>query len=267
MKVPAKIPFFGLSVLKIGLFFIFLSFFSPSSSLAQDLGDLDDDYVREFIYGINLNSNGGLIGGFMLKGTKIVRPKVYRSIGLEIVGVKNPKELHFQSPSGNNFILGKKNYFFAFRPQYGRDFVLFRKADEEGVQVSANFAAGPSIGLQIPYYILYDRSRQGTIFADLRAEAYDPAIHTNINNIFGPGGFLQGLGESKVLVGINAKIGLSLDFGAVRNSITGVEAGFTFEVFDRAPLIMVSPNVRDPAVKNQQFFTATYLTFFFGSRK
>jgi hypothetical protein len=267
MEIMAKVAFFGFYNLRIYWFFSFFSIFPIYFAAAQDILEVDEDYVKEFIYGINLNSNGGRIGGFILKGTKIVRPKVYRSLGLEIMGIKNPKEERFQSPSGNTYIFGKKNYLFSIRPQYGRDIILFRKAPEEGVQVSANFAAGPSIGLEIPYYILYDYGRGSTLFADLRAEAYDPVKHNNQNLIFGPGGFLQGLGESKILVGANAKIGLSLDFGAVRNSITGVEAGFTFEIFDRAPVLVVSPKVGDPPVKNQQIFTATYLTFFFGTRK
>lgn len=260
--------YFNMSSLnRLSLFLaLFFTFYLSSLEFGQAQDpELDEDYISEFIYGVNLNTNGGLLGGFMLKGTKIVKPKVYRSLGLELVGVKNPKEDRFSTPSGNSFIFGKKNYLYSLRMQYGRDIVLFGKAPEEGVQVSANFAAGPSLGFEVPYYVQY--AYEGDL-NQIRSEPYDPVKHEFIGYIYAPGGFLQGIGEAKIIPGINAKVGLSLDFGTFRNSISGAEVGFSFEAYTRAPQIMTNPdNSSDLAVKNQQFFTAAYLTFFFGSRK
>lgn len=246
------------------IFFILLLFISIHSVSSQDFST-QEDYISEFIYGINLNTNGGLIGGFFIKSTKIIKPKVYRSIGLEIVGVKNTKEIRTQSiQTGNTFIPGKRNYLYSIRPLYGRDFILFRKAPEEGVHVTASFAIGPSIGLLVPYHILYNF---GT---EIRSEQYDPQIHDNFNNILGTGGFLEGIGDSEFLWGGYLKGGISLDFGAFRNSITGIEAGFYLEVFNReAELLGVPPIGFSPEIEvpNQSIFPGAYLNIFFGSRK
>ncbi|GAB4404533.1 MAG: hypothetical protein OHK0053_30050 [Microscillaceae bacterium] len=235
---------------------------STSATMAQEI-DVPEDYISEFIYGININTNGGLIGGIMFKTTKIIKPKWYRSLGIELVSVKNPKETRFTSPqTGNNFVYGKRNYFFSIRPQYGRDIILFRKAPDEGVQISANLAAGPSLGLQIPYNINYQFP--GGI---IRTEQYEPSRHPDIFQILGSTTFLDGLGQTNFILGAHIKAGISLDFGAFRNSITGLELGFMMEAFTQKPEILVSPNPSDPPAPNAQVFTAAYANFFFGSRK
>ena len=227
----------------------------------------DEDYISEFIYGLNINTNGGFIGGVFFKTTKIVKPKVYRSLGIEIVGIKNNKEVRTQSVrTGNTFIPGKRNYLYSFRFQYGRDYVLFRKAPEEGVLVTATFAAGPSLGLQIPYHILYNFD------GELRSEQYDPTVHTSFGDIFQAGGFLEGIGNTEFLFGAHIKAGISLDFGTFRNSITGVEAGFTLEVFHKtaellAPVSFQSGGNLPEIPTNRSVFPGAYLSIFFGTRK
>lgn len=231
--------------------------------MAQGFDFSDEDYISEFIYGANINTNGGLIGGIFFKNTKIIKPKVYRSLGFEIVGIKNSKEIRTQSVrTGNTFIPGKRNYLYSIRFQYGRDYILFRKGPEEGVQVSAIFAAGPSIGLQIPYYILYNFD------GEARSEQYDPNVHTDLNEILQAGGFLEGIGGTQFLFGGNIKAGLSLDFGTFRNSITGVEAGFTLEVFNKkAELLAPIAGFTGEIPTNRSIFPGAYLSIFFGSRK
>ncbi len=250
--------------LKIKLYAFLLSLLClPFYSKAQDV-DVPEDYISELIYGINLNTNGGLIGGFMLKSTKIIKPKVYRSIGIEIVHVKSPKEIRITSPNtGNSFIYAKRNYLYSFRPQYGRDIILFRKAPEEGIQVSGIFAGGPSFGLVVPYYILYNSS------SGIRSVQYDPNIHTSITDMLGPGNLLDGIGGSKIILGLHAKVGMSLDFGTFRNSISGVEVGVTVEGFGQTPELVANPDTSSTALEapNKRIFTAFYVNIFFGTRK
>lgn len=253
--------------MKRNLILAFALLFFVNFAQAQNR-EVEEDYISEFIYGVNLNTNGGLIGGIMFKSNKIVKPKVYRSLGLEIVQVKNRKELRNQSTvTGNSFIPGKRNYLYSFRFQYGRDYILFRKAPEEGVQVSATFAAGPSVGVLVPYFILYQ-------FQDgIRSEQYDPDVHVAFDRILGTGGFLEGIANSDIILGAHIKAGLSLDFGAFRNSITGIEAGFTFEFFNNRPEILVAPpDIRggippDTQIPNRQVFGAAFINIFFGTRK
>ena len=69
---------------------LLLGVFITYSSLAQDDGNYE--YDREFIWGINKNTNGGLIGGFIIKTSKAIDPYTFRTIGGEIMNVKHPKE-------------------------------------------------------------------------------------------------------------------------------------------------------------------------------
>ena len=103
------------------------------------------DYNSEFTWGINKNSSGGLIGGFTFKKARRMNDWMLESFGIEIMNVKHPQEVRRSSNStGNYFIYGKNNYLYAFRFQYGRDFILFRKASQQGVEVKAVTAIGPS---------------------------------------------------------------------------------------------------------------------------
>lgn len=244
--------------MNIKLFILLSLLLTSFISLSQEVPEIEyEDHYKETIFGINLNTNGGLIGGFNFKISKIKKEKQYETFGFEIVGVKHPKEQRFTNVNtGNSFILAKRNYLFSFRPQYGRDFILFRKAPEEGVQITAVFAAGPSIGLQVPYHILYNFESP----IGLQSEQYDPDVHIEGNRIQGVAGIFDGIGGTKVLLGINAKAGINLSFWAFRNSISGLEAGFTFEAFTEETEILAF-------AQNRSIFTAAYLTLFFGSRK
>jgi hypothetical protein len=243
--------------------FVFTCFLLPISSQAQ-IYQYQEDHVKEFIYGVNINTNGGLIGGVFLKGNKIIKPKTYRSWGLEIVGVKHKKEIKLQGANGSTFVPGKLNHLIVIRPQYGRDYLIFRKAPEEGVQVSLSWATGPSIGWLIPYHIIYREQDKDV------SVAFDPAVHVAYNNILGSGTIFEGIGESKFTFGAHAKAGISLDFSAFRNSITGIELGVNVEGFIEEPKIMTNPpsiSVVGQEVKNHQLFASLYLNFFFGMRK
>ena len=115
---------------------------------------------REVYWGINKNSWGGLFGGGVLKFSDKISDKMYKTLGFELVNIKHPKENKYSSAIGygRTFIWGKKNYFFSLRGQYGREMILFSKKDEQGIRINAQLAAGPSIGLQVPYYIKYSRN-------------------------------------------------------------------------------------------------------------
>src|SRR5690349_17652034 len=112
------------------------------------------DYQSEFTWGINKNTRGGLIGGFMFKKARKLNDRVLESFGLEIMNVKHPQERRQHSLStGNFFVYGKSNYLYALRFQYGRDIILFKKAPQQGVEIKAVFAVGPSFGVVAPYYV------------------------------------------------------------------------------------------------------------------
>jgi len=239
-----------------GIFLKKISFISLFFFFAIQVFAQDEDYDKELTYGINLNTNAGLIGGFMFKYAKRRDEGQFNTLTFELVNIKHPKEMRYPSPiTGNTFVFGKQNYLFSFRMQYGRDIILFYKAPEKGVKVSAVLAGGFSLGIAKPYQILYQYGPN-----DVRSEAYNPDTHRFIDAILGTGGFFEGFGDARFIPGVNAKIGASLDFGTFKNSITGFEAGFNFEAFTEKVILV-------PAASNNQFFTGVYLTIFFGSRK
>ncbi|MBC8111117.1 MAG: hypothetical protein H7Y04_08680, partial [Verrucomicrobia bacterium] len=176
---------------------------------AQNM-DEDDNYASEFTYGITLSTTGGIPSGFILKNARFIKDRWYHVFFLEVMNVKHPKEYrsnNFTQTYGGAFVYDKLNNFYVIRPQYGREYVLFRKAAEQGVQIDAILAGGPSLGFLKPYYIQYVYSN-----SDVRTERYDPNVHPNANAIAGNGGFWNGLGESKLQIGANLKAGITFEF-------------------------------------------------------
>lgn len=224
---------------------------------------LDDEiYYQESSIGVNFNTSGGLIGGIV--GRMAFRANATRSnvVNLEIVHVKHHKEQKFASAAtGSGFIPGKVNYLFAVRPQFGQEYLLFNKYPEEGIQLSAVFAGGPSFGFIKPYFIDYDYTDYANPVAlpDQRTEAYDPEIHTSDQRILGSSGVFHGFNQMKVRLGLNFKAGLNFEFGKYRDTVMGVEAGFSYEVYTKAIELY-------PIDSNPNSFSSVYLTLYIGSR-
>ncbi len=210
----------------------------------------DYDYTSETIWGINKNSASGLIGGFIFRMSRSVKPNHYRTLGLELINVKHPAESRVISRTGNYFIVGKTNHLFAIRGQYGRDIVLFKKAPQQGVQITATGSVGPSIGLETPYYIEYNQFVK---------EPYDPAVH-RIENITGSGFIFQGLFQSNLVIGLNIRAGLSFEFGTFKSNVSGFEIGALLDAYARK-INMI------PESDNYAVWPTVYITLFYGSRK
>jgi hypothetical protein len=141
--------------------------------------------------------------------------------------------------------------------------VFFRKAPESGVQVNGIFAGGPSIGLQVPYYIVYDYTNYSggpTKQTDYRTEQYDPRKHDSNERIRGNAGFLTGLAGTNVNIGAHVKSGLSFEYGRYREDVTGVEVGFLLEAYPKKIILI-------PRSNNASFFTSVYLILYYGRRK
>lgn len=234
---------------------LFLSFSVGSQQVhAQDTEDYE--YTREFIWGVNKNTNSGFIGGLVLKFSQAITPTKFQTFGLEIVNVKHPKELRTTaSTTGNTFILGKSNYLYSIRGQYGREFILFKKAPQQGIQINANISGGPTIGVLAPYIIEYStRIDNNSVY-----EQYNPDKHS-FSQILGTGNILQGIGKSKLNLGANIKSSLIFEFGTFKNNVTGFEAGFLVEGFPNEVVLV-------PKAENKAIFTSAFITLFYGSRR
>ena len=217
------------------------------------------DYNSEFTWGINKNSSGGLIGGFTFKKARKLNEWMLESFGLEIVNVKHQQEVRRSSNStGNYFIYGKSNYLYAFRFQYGRDFILFKKASQQGVEVKLVTAVGPSFGIVAPYYI--ERSVDNSLFS-IKHEQYDPTNRDHsFNNILGTGNLFEGLGNSKIQMGGNLKAALNFELGTLKSQVTGFEVGFLMDAYFNKVILM-------PTTVNKSVFPTIFFTLFYGSRK
>lgn len=200
-------------------------FLAYTSLFSQNLEYFDSE--KEAQWGISKNSWGGLIGGGVLKFSNKVSNSLYRTIGFELVNIKHPKENKYSSPLGygRTFIWGKKNYFFSFRAQYGREVVLFSKKDQQGIRINAQLAVGPSIGILMPYYIKYSRNNR------MEIENFNSATQT-FNNVMGSASFFEGINELKIRPGLNLKAALNFEFGTKKSS-TAIEIGFLADAYPK----------------------------------
>jgi len=231
--------------------YVIFVFLTLSGLFASAQTDGNYDYTKEFIWGINKNTRGGLIGGFIFKWGTSISETQFRTIGLELMNVKHPKEFRIRSQNGNQFIYAKENYLYAIRLQYGRDFLLYKKAPQQGVQINASVAGGPTIGVIAPYYV---RNVDG------RTMQYDPNFHVSPNSISGTGQIFQGLGQSKIKPGIHVKGSISFELGAFKSNVTGFEVGVLGEVYAGKINLM-------PFEESKAGFMSAFITLFYGKRK
>lgn len=230
---------------------------STTTGFAQRLQDEeeDDTYTREFVWGINKNTNGGYIGGLGVKFSRRISEETFRTLGFEISNVKHPKEVRVQSPYGGGFIMGKSNYLYSLRFSYGYERLLFQKGPQQGVQISALLSGGPSLGIIAPYYVeLSGGGGQSTI-----TEQYDPGRHS-VGSIFGSGRPLEGVTESSFTAGLHLRGGFSFEFGTFKSSVSGVELGLMVEAFPQEIILL-------PRSQNRAIFPSAYITLFHGSRR
>ena len=234
----------------------------------------EQSYNKEFVFGINFNTQGGLLGGASIRSSRVLDDRNLRFWMLEGVMLKNTgKEQREPTVAGGSYIKSKTNYAFVLRPSFGLQRVMFRKAAEAGVQVNGLVSVGPSIGLLMPYYITYDytyaRNGGNTINLstdDIVNEQYDPAKHTVPYAILDHGPLFSGIGQTKVVPGAHLRGALSFEYGRYRDAVAGMEVGFLVEAFTKR-MVILSP---DPNLTvdnlNHQFFPSVYLTLYFGHR-
>ena len=231
----------------------------------------EQSYRKEFVYGLNFNTQGGLIGGVSIRSARVLDDRWLRFWSLEGVSLKNQKEERVNnSATGGSFIYHKTNYAFALRPSFGVQRILFRKAADAGVQVNALLSAGPSIGILMPYYISYDYTAAQTgrfgSNDDIRDEHYDPSIHVQENAILDHAPFFSGIAKTQFVAGAHLRGALSFEYGRYRDAVAGLEAGFLVESYAKRLLILSPGNQGDAALINNKFFPSVYLTLYIGHR-
>jgi hypothetical protein len=231
----------------------------------------EQSYRREVVFGLNFNTQGGLIGGANVRVATVLDERLLRFWSLEGVSFKNPKEERVTNPyTGGTYTRYKTNYALALRPSFGIQRILFRKAAESGVQVNALLSAGPSIAFLMPYYISfdYDAQRNNSFRPSdvIVNEQYDPVKHADSNFIVDRAPLFSGIGQTSVVAGGHLRGGLSFEYGRYRDAVAGAEVGFVLEAYTKRLNVLAPPAPTDPSTLNRQFFPSVYLTLYLGHR-
>lgn len=237
----------------------------------------EQSYRRETVFGINFNTQGGLIGGVNVRSSRVLDDRRLWFWSLEGVFFKNPKEETVTSAyTGGSWTLYKTNYAFALRPSIGIQRILFRKAAEAGVQVNGLLSVGPSIGLLMPYHVSYDqtwarRGSGGPSQNDVVVnEQYDPTIPNYSDYIIDRAPFFSGVSQTKIVPGVHLRGGLSFEYGRYRDAVAGAEVGFLLEAYSQRLLTFSPPASTgvspDLTLLNKQFLPSVYLTLYLGHR-
>ena len=247
---------------------------APLQPAAVPVGPAPSDeqsYSKEFVFGVNFNTQGGLLGGASIRSSRLLDDRLLRFWSLEGVMLKNGKEERKSTQAGGSYVPRKTNYAFVLRPSVGIQRILFRKAADAGVQVNGLLSVGPSIGLLMPYYISYDRTFAKTGVPNLATdeivnEQFDPTKHLVQGAILDRGPLFSGIGQTKFVPGIHLRGGLSFEYGRYRDAVTGVEVGFLVEAYTKRLLILSPEGPVEGDVLNRRFFPSVYLTLYFGHR-
>ncbi|MGI4832560.1 MAG: hypothetical protein ACRYFK_03775 [Janthinobacterium lividum] len=243
------------------------TFEAPAGSMPSD----EQSYRREVVFGINFNTQGGLIGGANVRVASVLDERLLRFWSLEGVSFKNPKEERVTNPyTGGTYTRYKTNYAFALRPSFGLQRILFRKAAESGVQVNGLLSAGPSIAFLMPYYISFDydaqHRRQFGPSDIIVNEQYDPTKHAESDFIVDRAPLFTGIAQTKVVAGGHLRGGLSFEYGRYRDAVAGAEVGFLLELYTKRLDVLAPPAPTDPNTLNKQFYPSVYLTLYLGHR-
>ena len=213
-----------------------------SSRVAND--DVTILYRNEVEGGINLHSNGfGLTfkRGWHLTGYK------KQMLEIDFVSLRDPKQSKYTNPiiaDSKPYFFGKLNFAYILRGGYGRQNIIFGKAERSGVEVRVNYYAGLSLGITKPVYldILVDNPSDPTP-RKIETRQYDPNdVQQNQENIYGPGPYFDGLDHLSIYPGGYGKFAFSFEYAGWQQKITAIETGVVIDAYARALPIMATGN-------------------------
>lgn len=214
-------------------------------------------YSKQSIFGFQFRTNG--YGVFYELGKMKTNRKtnIYR---IDLTEIKNPKEDKLPSGGvffGNPYIYGKRNNFYQVTLGLGQQYILGQKGNKNGVAVSAIYNAGFAIGLLRPYYIEVQDPLAGD--KTIKYSVPDSALFLG-PTIIGGGGLSKGWNEMTFKPGGFVKAALRFDYGRFNETVSGIEAGLSLEVYASKIPIMLQQ-------KDKQLFFQGYISVLFGHRK
>lgn len=242
--------------------FLFINFFFLASAqdeivVRNQANDLNILYRNQMAGGIIIHTGG--FGLNFRRGIHVTGFKT-RILEMELVNMKNPKEVKIKNPSYENskgFYFGKLNTLLILRPGIGYQNVLFRKAERKSIEIRYSYFGGFSLGLAKPVYLEILKSSDPR-FEELSVEKYDPAKH-KLEDIYGRAPYFKGFDEMKIYPGAYAKFGLSFEYADVKSDIKAIETGVMLDFYPKAIPIMAY-------TKNQPLYVSLYLNFLYGKK-
>lgn len=212
---------------------------------------------RDYSVGLNFNANGGAMGwGLAFEYAIQKNYKYRRTFGFTFTNIRHPKEFKIFSVFSNSrgYYFGKLNSLVSLRPTYGGKRLLFKSSRENGIEITAKWKIGPSIGLIKPVYLRIDKFNSSP-----KDERYNPEIH-NFENITSRSSWSKGLNEARFQLGGYAKMGVDFNFSTAKNKISGGEIGFMVDYFAGNPIQILHNNEGD------NLFASLYLQFNLGQK-
>jgi hypothetical protein len=189
--------------------------------------------------------------------------KHVRLYGLEIVGMKHPKEVKSFNPYYDNsrgYFYGKTNALTIIRPTIGGKHLITDKIRRSGVEVNWVWGIGPSIGLAKPVYLQIGKP-DAIPYVTIVTERYDPSVH-DVQNIYGRASWFKGVGEIVPYFGGFGRFGFNFEHSGHADGIKAIEVGCTIDAYPEVVPIMAEME----GVTNKQFFFEFYLAIQFGKK-
>ena len=167
--------------------------------------------------------------------------------------------------NSNSFAFGKINNFYSLRAGTGRKKYLSEKARRKGIAVAYNYEFGPALGILKPYYLdIYVANETGGFdITQIKYSEETAAQFLDNAYISSEAKFSEGLFESKIVPGLQGKVGVHFDAGAYDEFVKAVEIGAMLEVYTQSiPFMAPTENH-----SNSPFFLNLYVNLQFGKRK
>ncbi|WP_235296495.1 hypothetical protein [Portibacter marinus] len=227
-------------------------------------------YNTEQTVDLRLHANGWAVAYNVGKIVTYNKTTYYQ---FEIGKHKDPREKLQSRPynigfvrGAGSFAYGKINSFYSLRAGMGRLKYLSEKAKRKGIAVGWNYEIGPALGLLKPYYleVFVDNSDRGSFTTE--AIKYTEETREQFldqGSISNEGRFSEGLFETRLIPGIQGKIGVHFDAGAFDEYVKAIEVGAMAEVYTRR-IAMMAPTENHP---DKPYFFNLYVNLHFGKRK
>jgi hypothetical protein len=213
--------------------------------------------------GISTSTSSGIFGGLTARKVWINNPKIQSLVGLDLSIIKDYRE--FDSPysyNGRGYTEGKLNQLVVIRPEYGRQWTLFKKPSEGGAALKGLIATGPNIGMQMPYHVdislVNPGSGKSTIVSIPMSQTFDNTYQRT--TILGESSFFKGASESVYVPGWHLKGAFNVELDSFKQNYLALEVGFIVDYFSK-PIEMLNQTPQ------RSVYTTGYLTFFFGKSK